>query len=434
MVSEIANKLSRDSQKAVTAAKDSMSGNRKGLAALLPFIGPAFIAAIAYIDPGNYATNIAGGSQFGYKLLWVIVIANLMGILFQNMSAKLGIATGRSLPELCKEYFPTWLSYVMWIFSEFAAMATDLAEFLGAALALNLLFHMPMIAAVIITGLITYAIVALDRFGFRPLEKIIAIFALSISLCYLTEIVLSHPSVSQVAYHSVVPWIGGKDSIMIAVGVIGATVMPHALYLHSGLTQKRVIAKTDVQKLRIQKFSTIEIFIAMGLAGLVNISMMAMSAAVFYNSGHTSVGSIETAYQTLTPLLGSASAAVFLGSLLASGLSSSAVGTMAGQLIMQGFVGFTIPLWIRRVATMLPAFIVVAMGLDATQTLVFSQVILSIVLPMPIIALIYFARKKELMGILVNKNVTTYVAILCAAIIVLLNMVLLYETLFDFVG
>ncbi|MGJ7909723.1 Nramp family divalent metal transporter [Neobacillus sp. LXY-1] len=428
-MSELGREISIKNKKVLTAANEAVSGKRKGLFALLPFLGPAFIASIAYVDPGNYATNISGGAQFGYKLLWVIVIANLMGILFQNMSAKLGIATGKNLPELCKEHFPKWMNMVMWIFSELAAMATDLAEFLGATLALNLLFNIPMMIAVIITGVVTYAILMMERFGFRPLEKFITAFAISIGLCYLVEMLLSHPSLSKIAYHSVTPWIGGTSSIMLAVGVIGATVMPHAIYLHSSLTQKRVVPVNDQQKLRIQKFSTIEIFIAMGLAGLVNLAMMAMSAAVFFESGNTVIASIETAYQTLTPLLGPAAASVFLVSLLASGISSSTVGTMAGQVIMQGFVGFSIPLWLRRMITMFPAFIVVFLHLDPTHTLVISQVVLSIVLPFPIVALIYFTRRKDIMGVLVNKQLTTIVSILCAAIVLILNIVLILQTI-----
>ncbi|SFC88180.1 manganese transport protein [Bacillus sp. OV322] len=415
--------------KTYSAADDSISGNRKGLFALLPFIGPAFVASIAYLDPGNYATNISGGAQFGFKLLWVIVIANIMGILFQNMSAKLGIATGKNLPELCRETFPKKSAIIMWILSELASMATELAEFLGATLALNLLFDIPMIIAVIINGIITYVIVAMERYGFRPLEKIITAFALLIGLCYIVEMFYAKPPIDQVAYHSVVPWIGNSQSIMLAVGIIGATIMPHAVFLHSSLTQKRVVPKNDAQKLKLQKYSTIEIFLAMGLAGVVNLAMMVMAASVFYESGHTAVGSIETAYVTLIPLLGHAAASVFIVSLLVSGVSSSVVGTMAGQVIMQGFVNFTIPVWLRRVITMVPAAIVVTLGLDPTQTLVVSQVILSIVLPLPLILLIHFTRKKELMGNLVNKKTTTVFACIFAAVILTLNIVLIVDVI-----
>jgi manganese transport protein len=415
--------------KAELACRAAIDGQRTGLRALLPFLGPAFIASIAYIDPGNFATNIQSGAQFGYKMLWVVVLANLMAMLLQNMSAKLGIASGQSLPELCRSHFPKWTNYVMWVISEIAAMATDIAEFLGATLALNLLFGIPMIYATLLTGFVTYLILFLDRFGFRPLEKFIGAFALTISACYLIETVLSKPSVGQVLYHSVVPWLGNKDSILLAVGVIGATVMPHAIYLHSGLTQNRVRPRNDREALKIQSFSTKEIVIAMTFAGLVNIAMMYMAASVFHSSGHTEVGDIESAFHTLTPLLGSASAAFFLVSLLASGISSSVVGTMAGQVIMQGFVGFTIPLWLRRVLTMLPTVIIVAIGVDPTSTLVISQVVLSIVLPLPVITLIYFTRRPDIMGVLVNKKWITVCSCLCAVVILLLNMWLIYQNL-----
>jgi manganese transport protein len=343
-------------------------------------------------------------------------------MLLQNMSGKLGIATGRSLPEICRERMPKWLTMIMWIVSELAAMATDLAEFLGATLALNLLAGIPMLFATIITGIVTYLILMLERFGFRPLEKFIAAFAMLIGLCYLVETILSRPDFSQIAYHSVVPWIGNNESIMLAVGVIGATVMPHAIYLHSSLTQNRIVPRNDQEKIKIQKFSTKEIIIAMTLAGFVNLAMMYMAASVFNTTGKSHIADLTTAYHTLTPLLGAAAASVFLISLLASGLSSSVVGTMAGQVIMQGFVGFSIPLWVRRLVTMLPTVIIVALGVDPTQTLIISQVILSIVLPFPVIALIYFTQKKDLMGVLTNKRMTTVLASLFAVIILGLNI------------
>lgn len=414
-------------QRTVSAARDAINGKIKGFRALLPFIGPAFIASIAYIDPGNFATNIQSGAQFGYKMLWVIVLANLMALLLQNMSAKIGIATGKNLAELCREHLPKWLTVIMWIFSELAAMATDLAEFLGASLALNLLGGIPMLFATIITGVVTYIILLLEKFGFRPLEKFIAAFAMLIGLCYLVETILSRPDFSQIAYHSVVPWLGNNDSIMLAVGIIGATVMPHAIYLHSSLTQHRIVPRNDSEKIKIQKFSTKEIIIAMALAGFVNLAMMYMAASVFHSSGQGHIADLTTAYHTLTPLLGSAAASVFLISLLASGISSSVVGTMAGQVIMQGFVGFSIPLWLRRLITMLPTVIIVAMGVDPTQTLIISQVILSIVLPFPVIALIYFTQRKEIMGVLTNKRITTVISTLFAMIILGLNVWLVLQ-------
>ncbi|MDQ0191374.1 Nramp family divalent metal transporter [Alicyclobacillus cycloheptanicus] len=416
--------------KTVLAARAAIARQRKGIRALLPFLGPAFIAAVAYIDPGNYATNIQSGSEFGYKLLWVVVLANVMAMLIQNMSAKLGIATGKNLPEMCRAHFPKWLSYLLWGFSEVAAMATDIAEFLGATLGLNLLFHIPMLIATLITGVATYLILMLDRFGFRPLEKFISALVIVIALCYLVETFLSKPHWSQVAYHSFVPWISGNsDAVLLVVGVIGATVMPHVVYLHSSLTKDRIVPRDDTEKKRIFGFSTREVIIAMTLAGLINLSMMYMAASVFHAHGQTQVADIPTAYKTLTPLLGPASAAVFLVSLLSSGFSSSAVGTMAGQVIMQGFVGFTIPLWIRRVVTMIPTVIIVVLGINPTQTLVISQVILSLVLPAPIISLIYFTRRKDIMGVLTNRRIVTYAATACAVVIVFLNLVLIYQTL-----
>ncbi|WCN38305.1 Nramp family divalent metal transporter [Aneurinibacillus uraniidurans] len=418
--------------KTLEAARASISGQRKGIRALLPFLGPAFVASIAYIDPGNFATNIQSGSQFGYKMLWVVVVANLMAMLLQNMSAKLGIATGKNLSELCRDHFPKWLSYTMWVVSEFAAMATDLAEFLGATLGLNLLFGIPMLYATFLTGIATYLILMLDRYGFRPLEKFIAGFALMIGGCYIVETFLSKPDFGQVVYHSVVPWLGNADSIMLAVGVIGATVMPHAIYLHSSLTQNRIVPRNDEEKIKIYKFNTKEVIIALSFAGFVNLAMMYMAASVFNDKGHTDIADIQSAYHTLTPLLGSAAASVFLVSLLCSGISSSVVGTMAGQVIMQGFVGFSIPIWLRRVITMLPTVIVVALGVDPTQTLIVSQVILSIVLPAPIIALIYFTRKKEIMGVLVNSKKVTVLSIISATLILGLNLFLIYQTFADF--
>ncbi|MBT2737133.1 Nramp family divalent metal transporter [Neobacillus sp. C211] len=412
----------------VSAARDAINGKVKGIRALLPFLGPAFIASIAYIDPGNFATNIQSGARFGYKMLWVIVLANLMAMLLQNMSAKLGIATGKSLPELCRENMPKWLTIIMWIVSELAAMATDLAEFLGATLALNLLAGIPMLFGTIIIGVVTYLILMLEKYGFRPLEKFIAAFAVLIGLCYLVETIFSKPNLAQIAYHSVVPWLGNSESLMLAVGVIGATVMPHAIYLHSSLTQGRIVPRNDKERIKIQKFSTKEIFIAMTLAGFINLSMMYMAASVFNTTGNSQIADIQSAYHTLTPLLGSAAASVFLISLLASGLSSSVVGTMAGQVIMQGFVGFTIPIWVRRLVTMLPTVIIVAMGVDPTRTLVISQVVLSIVLPFPIIALIYFTQKKEFMGVLTNKRITTIASALFAIIIMGLNIWLVVQT------
>jgi manganese transport protein len=416
------------------AARAVLDGHKKGLLAVLPFLGPAFIACVAYIDPGNFATNIQGGSSFGYNLLWVIVLANLMAMLLQNMSAKLGLATGLNLAELCRQEFRKPVVYAMWIVSEIMAMSTDLAEFLGASIAINLLFGIPLLYATLITGIATYLILTLERHGFRPLEAVISALVGVIAACYVIETFLSRPNWGQVGYHSVVPWLGGTQSILFSVGIIGATVMPHVIYLHSSLTQQRIIPRSEQEARRIFRWTIPDVVIAMGLAGLINMAMLYMAAATFHTHGHTNVADINSAYQTLTPLLGSAASLVFAISLLASGLSSSTVGTMAGQVVMQGFVGFTIPIWVRRLVTMLPAVIVAAIGLNPTSTLVISQVVLSFVLPLPVITLIRFTRRRDLMGILVNKPITTWLASACSVIILSLNVWLLYSTFAPFFG
>ncbi|MBV8198435.1 MAG: Nramp family divalent metal transporter [Candidatus Eremiobacteraeota bacterium] len=420
--------LGVSSPRVVAAARDVLAGRRQGWRALLPFAGPAFVASVAYMDPGNFATNIQGGAAYGYRLLWVVVLANLAAMLFQGLSAKLGIATGKNLAELSREKAPRAVTLGMWIVSEFGAMATDLAEFLGAIVALYLLFHIPMLAGAIITGIVTYAILALHRFGFRTMETVIGSLVGVIAICYVVETLLSRPNWGQVLYHSVVPWLGGSSSVLLAVGIVGATVMPHAIYLHSALTQDRIVAESSDEIRSIVRFSYLDVIVALSIAGLVNLAMMFMSAAVFHASGHASVADITTAYRTLEPLLGNLAAFVFLISLMASGISSSVVGTMAGQVIMQSFVGFTVPIWVRRLITMLPAVIVVAIGLDVTQTLIVSQVALSFVLPVPIVALVWLTSRRDTMGTLVNGRAVTLLAIVAAAAILTLNAVLIWTS------
>ncbi len=410
------------------AARATLEGRSKGLFAILPFLGPAFIASVAYIDPGNYATNIQGGSAFGYNLLWVIALANMMAMLLQTMSAKLGLATGHNLAEMARIHFRKPAVYAMWIISEIAAMATDLAEFLGASIAINLLFGIPLLYATLITGVVTYLILLLERRGFRPLEAVIIALVGVIAVSYLIETFLSRPDWGQIGLHTFVPWVGGTQSVLFSVGIIGATVMPHVIYLHSSLTQSRIIPRNEKEARRIFRWSIPDVVIAMGLAGLINMAMLYMAAATFHAHGENNVADISTAFQTLTPLLGGAASLVFAVSLLASGLSSSTVGTMAGQVIMQGFVGFTIPIWIRRLVTMIPAVVVAAIGLNPTTTLVVSQVVLSFVLPLPVIALVMFTRRRDIMGTLVNKRITTWAAIACSALILGLNAWLLYST------
>ncbi len=406
------------------------TSKKSGLARLLPFLGPAFIASVAYVDPGNFATNIAGGAQFGYTLLWVIVASNLMAMLIQSLSAKLGIATGYNLAEQCRNHFPRPMVWVMWALMELVAMATDLAEFLGAALGLNLLFGIPLWVAGILTGIITFLILGLERYGFRPLEAVITGFVAIVAISYVVETVLDRPDWSSVAYHAVVPQFNGPESILLAAGILGATVMPHAIFLHSALTQGRIVVREPHLLKRLFRFEQIDVVIAMGVASLVNGAMLVMSASTFHAQGFKTVGTIQEAYLTLKPLLGNAAGAVFAISLLASGLSSASVGTMAGQVIMQGFLHAEIPIWVRRLVTMVPSLIVIAVGLDPTRTLVISQVVLSFGLPFAIIPLVMFTSRKELMGVLVNRKLTSVLAGLVAAIIVALNFYLLYLTFF----
>jgi len=413
----------------VHAATQVLTGQtKKGrLGRLLPFLGPAFIACVAYIDPGNFATNIQGGAEFGYMLLWVIVASNLMAMLIQALSAKLGIATGKNLAELCREHFPRPVSLAMWGLMEIVAMATDLAEFLGAALGFNLLFHIPLLAAALLTAMTTLIILGLERRGFRPLEAVITALVGVIAICYVVETILDRPDLGLVAYHAVVPMFAGRESVLLATGILGATVMPHVIFLHSALMQNRIPTTSVEQLKKLFKFELIDVTIAMGLAGLVNGAMLIMAASTFFQQGLTHIASIEEAYRTLTPLLGPAASWVFAISLLASGLSSSAVGTMAGQVIMQGFIHRQIPAWLRRLITMVPPIIVIALGLDPTRTLVISQVVLSFGLPFAIIPLVLFTRRPDVMGALVNHRFTTALASVVAALIVALNVYLLTQ-------
>ena len=415
----------------VTAATEVLEGKSREpwYRRLWPFMGPAFIACVAYVDPGNFATNIQGGAQFGYMLLWVIVASNLMAMLVQALSAKLGIATGRNLAEMCRDQFPGWIVWVMWGIMEVVAMATDLAEFLGAALGFNLLFGMPLMVAGLLTGAATFLILALERRGFRPLEAVITGFVGIIALCYLLETIFGRPDWGKIVYHSVVPQFKGTESVLLATGILGATVMPHVVFLHSALTQGRIITRHPAQLRRLFRYECVDVTLAMGLAGLVNMAMLVMAAATFFEKGLTTVGTIEEAHRTLAPLLGTASSWVFAISLLASGLSSSTVGTMSGQVIMQGFIHRQIPIWLRRLVTMLPALVVIAIGLEPTRTLVISQVVLSFGLPFAIVPLVIFTARPALMGVLVNRRLTTVVACLMALLIVVLNIFLVYDTL-----
>ena len=409
------------------AIREVLAGRRGGARSAFLFAGPAVIASIAYMDPGNFATNIQAGSQFGYTLLWVVLMANLIAMLFQALSAKLGIVTGRNLAEMCREQFSPPVRYSAWAVSEVAAMATDLAEFLGGAIGLSLLFGLPLLAGMAVTATVTYGILMFDSRGFRPMELIIGALVGVIGLCYLIEMFIAPVAWGQAGLGLIVPIMPDGAALTISVGIIGATVMPHAVYLHSGLTQHRAPGVDPRERRLLLRFSNRECVIALALAGAVNMAMVMMAAAAFHQ-GHSDVAEIETAYHTLSPLLGAGAAGVFLVSLMASGISSSAVGTMAGQMIMQGFVGFRIPIWVRRLVTMVPAFVVVAMGVNATYALVLSQVVLSFALPIPMIALVLFTRNRALMGEFANGRLTDIAAIVGTVIILCLNAVLLLQT------
>ncbi|HTO65453.1 MAG TPA: Nramp family divalent metal transporter [Bradyrhizobium sp.] len=426
-MTEIAARRDSLSERTVSAARQVLAGQRGGMRAYLAFAGPAVIASIAYMDPGNFATNIQAGAKYGYSLLWVVLAANLIAMLFQALSAKLGIVTGRNLAEMCREHFPRPVVWAMWVVSEIAAMATDLAEFLGGAIGLSLLFQMPLFAGMAVTAAVTYGVLMFEGFGFRPIELIIGAMVSIIALCYVVELFIAPVDWAAAAVHTLLPQIPDAAALLLSVGIIGATVMPHAVYLHSGLTQARMPVHNDGERRKVLRFSNQEVIVALTVAGLVNIAMVMMASGAFH-AGHTDVAEIETAYHTLTPLLGAGAAAVFLVSLIASGISSSTVGTMAGQMIMQGFIRFKVPILVRRLVTMLPAFVVVALGANATNSLVISQVVLSIALPLPMISLLIFTSRRDIMGQFVNSRLTSIAALAGTMVVLLLNIFLILQT------
>jgi manganese transport protein len=377
---------------------------------ILPFAGPAIVASVAYMD-----------------LLWVVVFGNVAAMLFQALSAKVGIVTGRNLAELSREHFPQPVVCGMWVVSEIAAMATDLAEFLGGAIGLSLLLDLPLIGGMGITAAVTYAILALQRSGFRLVELIIGGLVAVIGASYLAELLIARPDWTAAAFHSVVPHFGDTGAITLASGIVGATIMPHAIYLHSGLTQARIVARNNDERRNLIRFSNREVVLALGVAGAINMAMVIVAAAVFHDGSHNGVAEIETAYRTLVPVLGIGAAGIFLLSLIASGISSSAVGTMAGQVIMQGFVGVRIPLWLRRLVTIAPAFVVVALGVNATQALIASQLVLSLTLPVPMIALLALTRRHDVMGSFVNRRFVAIAAPVIAGAVITLNGILILQ-------
>jgi len=412
------------------AARRSLDGESRGLARLWPFLGPAFIAAVAYIDPGNFATNISGGAQFGYLLLWVVLAANLVAMLVQSQSAKLGIATGKNLAELCRESFSRRTSIGLWLQAEVVAMATDIAEVVGAALGLNLLFGIPLFPAGLIAGAGAFTILILQARGFRHLEAGITALVGVVVASFVYELFDASPDGGEIAHHLFVPGFAGTESILLATGIIGATVMPHVVYLHSALTQRRIVGRDVAERKRILRFEKVDVVIALSLAGIVNLSMMIVAAALFHTSGLTGVDTIDGAYEALQRLVSDRAAMVFGIALLASGFASSSVGTMAGQVVMQGFIQRRIPLFLRRAITLAPALVVLAIGLDPTDALVGSQVVLSFGIPFALVPLLVIASRREVMGALVNPRWLTALAGVLASLIIALNVFLLYEVFF----
>jgi manganese transport protein len=395
----------------------------------LALLGPAFVAAVAYIDPGNFATNIAGGAKYGFLLVWVIVAANLMAMLVQYLSAKVGIATGMNLPELCRAHLPRPATWGLWVQAEIVAIATDLAEFVGAAIALNLLFGVPPFTAGLITAAVAFAILALQQRGYRRFELAIAGFLGIVCLGFLYD--LAHVSVDTPALvGGLVPGFEGTDSVMLAVGILGATVMPHVVYLHSALVQGRIPPRDDSERRSLLRFQRVDVAIAMGLAGVINLTMLVVAASLFHETGNTGIDTIEGAHAGLERLIGGGAALAFAVALLASGLSSSSVGTYAGQVVMQGFIDRRIPLFLRRLVTMAPALVVLAIGIDATDALVVSQVVLSFGIPFALVPMILLTRRRDVMGALVNRRATTVVASIVATLIISLNVFLLQQTFF----
>jgi len=399
-------------------------GRIRGVTALL---GPAFVASVAYVDPGNFATNFQGGAQFGYTLAWVILLANLMGMLVQYLSAKLGVVTGMNLAELCRAHLGRRWSVGLWVQAEIVAMATDLAEFVGAAIALNLLFGVPLFVAGLMTAVVAFAVLSLEQRGHRKFELAIIGLLFIVLLGFLYDFLKIGPSLRDAA-SGFIPTLHGTDSILLAVGIIGATVMPHVIYLHSALTQRRIPGRDEGEKRQLLRFQRLDVIIAMSVAGMINLSMLFVAAALFNKTGHTDVDSIEAAHAGLGQLVGGGAALAFVFALLASGLSSSSVGTYAGQVVMQGFIHRRIPLYLRRAVTMAPSLIVLGLGLPPTGTLVLSQVALSFGIPFALVPMVALTRRPDIMGTFVNTKLTTFAASTIAAIIISLNAFLLYET------
>jgi manganese transport protein len=400
-------------------------GRFRGAFALL---GPAFVAAVAYVDPGNFATNFEAGARYGYQLVWVIVVANAMAMLVQYLSAKTGVATGRDLPELCREYLPRPVSRGLWVQAELVAMATDLAEFVGAAVGLNLLFGVPLFPAGLMTAVIAFGILGLEQRGYRRFELAIAGLLALVFLGFAYDLVTVGASVRG-TLSGLLPIFPDSSSVLLAAGIIGATVMPHVVYLHSALTKNRVAVRDDAERREVMRFQRLDVYAGLGAAGLINLCMLVIAASLFNSTGHSGVDSIEAAHAGLGDLVGGGAALAFAVALLASGLSSSSVGTNAGQVVMQGFIRRRIPIFLRRGLTMLPALVVLGLGLPTTGSLVASQVVLSFGIPFALVPMVLLTRRVDVMGALVNRRITTLAASLIAALVIVLNVYLIVDLL-----
>ncbi len=405
---------------------ETLAGRSRGLRSVVALAGPALVASVAYVDPGNYVTNIQAGARYGYALLWVVLLANVIAMFFQAQAARLGIVTGRNLAELCRDRYSRPVVIAMWVLTELAAMATDLAEFVGGAVGLSLLLHVGLLPAMAAMGVLTMLLLGMQRHGFRPLEVLIASLVSVISVSYLGELLIVPADWGSVVRHSLVPGLPDNGAIALCIGLVGATVMPHAMYLHSSLTQDRVALRDDDARARMIRYSNREVVFALTVAGLVNMAMVVMAAS--FHGSHSAIASLDGAFHTLTPLLGRAAALIFLLSLLASGLSSSLVATMAGQVVMQGFVRYRIPIWVRRLITMLPSFVVIGLGADVTSALIWSQVVLSFVLPLPMVTLLLIGRDARVMGRFRMNRRTLLATGAMVGFVCLLNAALLLQT------
>jgi manganese transport protein len=401
---------------------------RGGWRGTVTFLGPAFVAAIAYVDPGNFATNFSAGANYGFLLLWVIVAANLIAMLIQTLTAKLGMATGRDLPEMCRDTFPRPVSRFMWVQAELVAIATDLAEVIGGAIALNLLFGIPLFTGGVITGVVAFGLLALQGRGYRPFELAIAGLLGVILLGFFSTVLRIEVPVGPLA-EGLIPRFDGTESLLLASGILGATVMPHVIYLHSALTKRRIPPRTVEERRFLLRRQQLDVVLGMGLAGLVNASMLIIAATLFFGSDVPNTDTLEGVHAGLARVLDEPAALAFALALLASGFASSGVGTYAGQIVMQGFIRRSIPLFLRRALTLIPALVVLGMGIDPTEALVLSQVVLSFGIPFALIPLVLLTRRRDLMAELVNRRVTTAAAAVIAALIIALNGFLIWQTI-----